>query len=498
MWWLVACAPLGPWSEVEPTEPEGARVVVSPGRLDFGTVSANQERSRSSSFSIYNLGDEAVSVTGHDEVRGDDAGAFTVDAEPIISLDPGDSRSISVTFTAYTEGSWSGQLRVRPGEELLSLLGSGLAPVAEWSAPQVDPVVLGCEGRGALSLDNAGSEMLRVESLTLDNPEFFVVAAPAELGPGERGTIELGFRPSAAGERGALLSVTTNDPQAPAAGLLLSASAYEGERVEERFYYTPANPTDILLVADGGADTRAAFDKLPAGVSTFVEHLRSSNIDYHLAAVAGSPCPDTAPAWAERGDTALATEALVERELVDDDSEWDEALLELAASAVESSAPGGCLEGFRREEGDLYVVLLGDGPATGSAGPPLARLEAAVSPPRSLRISGLIPLSSECGAAVEPYAGAILDTEGTATDFCASDWRAGFSLLAALPSGTEPVALTLGGSPLPETVEVLVEGTTWSAWTFRAEDNAVVFDHETRPALGAEVHVRYVLAVACE
>ena len=153
------------------------------------------------------------------------------------------------------------------------------------------------------------------------------------------------------------------------------------------------------------------------------------------------------------------------------------------------------MDGFLREDADLLLVAVGDGPADGDAETATERLDEISS---SWRLSGLVPLDGACAARALEYEQIIESSGGTAEDLCDDHWSDAFAAFAELPTSGDPVSYALAVAPVVSTVNVAVEGVTWTAWTWDEASNAVVFDDpEDVPALGAEVVVSYVSAVAC-
>lgn len=500
MWFLVfsGCGdPIGTWDLVPPgdTAPSGARVVASPGRIDFGSLSVNDDGEALGELTLVNLGDAAEIVTGHDEPIGSDA--FSVDAAPLLSLGPGESVTLAVRYRPTTEQSDAAELLLDPSEETVRLVGRATAPVLQTGDATLDPVVVGCAGTGSVSIRNVGSESLVVSAVSVADEEFALVASPSTVDPNETADILLTFTPTGGGERGATLRVSTNDPERPEIGILVSALGYEGERVTESFRYTPSNPTDLLFVVDAGDGMTSQLDKAEPVLASFVHALRDANIDYHLAALSGfGPCPTTTPGWADRSDTSLQAESVLERGLFGAAGPWDGDLLGLAHEALEASGAGVCLAGFRRENADLQVIVLTDGPGAADTAASQAALASAVAAPAVLRVSGLLPAGG-CGTPAADYAAVVASTGGVVEDLCAADWAGAFVALAELPGGEDAVRFPLAEVPVPATIEVLAEGLTFTSWTWDAVENSVVFDGEATPALGAEITIRYVSSVAC-
>lgn len=491
---LAACHPLGTMPAPEGARAEGERIAVTPAELDFGLVSVNDVGQRTSTFTVHNLGEGEVTVTGHDVPRGDDA--WTVLAEPLLSLPAGAAADVEVVFTPATDAAYAAELVVEPGAEIVRLVGEGTAPVVALGEVEAEPVVLGCTGEGTVPVENRGREALAFAGVSSSSAEFEVVGWPDEIPPGGTDRVRFRFTPQGGGQRGGVLTIVTNDPLTPEAAVSLSLLGYEGERVEERFTYTPSNPTDILFLVDGGASMAEPLTRAPDGIQAFVDKLRDSNVDYQVAAVAsGDPCPDDAPPFATRYDTSLRTVSVLERGFAAPGGAWDDDLLSLAAEALDGTVPDACLAGFRRPEADLHLIAVTDGPYAGDIPAQTLALAATWG---TLRLSALVPADAGCGVEGDAWEEAVLTTGGVLADLCAEDWTAAFTAFATLPPGADPVRYPLAEVPVVSTLAVTVEGGKFELWSYDAAENAVVFDGDAVPALGAEVVITYVRAVACE
>jgi hypothetical protein len=495
---LVGCTTLAPWDTgSDDSEPPAQRIVVSPGALDFGDISINTGGITVRTLTIYNLGDTTETITGHDEPIGSDA--FVIDAPPLLELEPGEQIDLDVHYLPGTEQVDGAELLVDPTNETVRLSGVGRAPVLGVGAAAIDPVVVGCTGTGTLALRNDGSEPLSLAGVTSASAEFAVASFPDALAAGESGALTFTFAPGGGGARGTSFVVTSNDPAFPAVGTTVSGLAYEGEAVTETFRYFPTNPTDILF-AVATDDTMAGYgDRARGAFAAFVDTLRDGNVDYHLAAVTSAgPCPTATPGWADRTDTSLQAEVLLQRAFDQGDGAWGGDLVALAGAALDAVESGECLVDFRRETADLAVILVTAGPSDGDPRGSALDLDLRVLAPASLSFSGLLPLDPECGAEASDYAGVIESWAGRAEDLCEEDWAPGLTALAALPASDTPVEFVLAEVPVASTISVLAEAVTFDAWTWDAEKNAIRFDTEDTPALGAELTVRYVSSVACE
>ncbi len=479
----IACDPPGPWDtgggRVDPRE----RVTVSPGTLDFGTVSVNGQGVGRDTFTVWNLGDVEVVITGHDEPVGD--GVFSIMAEPLLTIAPGAQHDLAVTFAPLTAGTYAAELVVMPAGEVVRLEGVGSAPVAAAEVSAPPPTVVGCSGAGVITLSNRGTEPLTITSIAGTSDEFHTGDAPARIDPGLSATIDLTFSPRLGGSRGASLRVLSNDPAVPELVIPVTALGYEGERVTEAFQFTPAAPVDILLVVEGGAATDAGT----AAVAGYIDAMRALALDYRLAAVgSASTCPPGTPGWAGADEASGRSRGVAERAFTAAEGAYARDLASLAAAVLET-VDDGCLAGWRRADADLHVVLAGVGPTTTSS----EMLAALAS--TGAQVSALTPRTS-CGIAATAYTGLAATTGGLAPDVCLG-WTSAFDAVAAPPTSVGEVRLHLRETPVAATIEVVVDGTTWTEWSYDAQEHAVVFDGVTTPEVGADVTVTYVSAVAC-
>ncbi len=495
---MFGCSTFGPWDDAtapdtgEPTE----RVVVSPGVIDFGTISVNSDGYAVGALTLFNLGSTGVSVTGHDEPIG--GSAFRIESPPVVQLEPGAELDLEVRYTPTTDQVDAARLLIDPGGEVIELHGRATAPVVVAATPSLDPVVLGCTGHGAVRLQNIGTEDLDVSEATMEGSDFSITSFPVHIYAGGEAQVAVSFTPGGGGPRGGTLLLTSNDPLHPTLGVAVSALGYEGERVTESFRYTPSNPTDLLFVVGVGAETEIT-ERASEVLPLFVEALREANIDYQLTALsANAPCPAASPGWAERSDTSLQAQAVLEQGFSQAGGPWEDDLLGLAREALARTGDAGCLDGFRRSDADLHILVVADGPPGFDPDLQAADLAADVSLPASLRVSVLVPLSDACGSPAPAYVDLAARYNGSAGDLCAEDWTAAFLEFAALPETQTAVHYTLAEVPVVTTMEVRAEGLSFAEWWFDSVANDVVFDGAQAPVLGAEITIEYVSAVACE
>lgn len=489
----VACDRMAPW----PVDPDsgtgGERIAVSPAELDFGEVSVTLQGDATRTLTLYNLGSAPVTVTGQDEPVGDDE-QFRVGALPVLNLDVGEEVTVDVDFVPTTEGTYAAHLRFQPGDEVVDLRGVGHAPVLVTHAAALPATVLGCSGLGEVLLENRGAEALSVLP-TASGDDFEVVGWEDDIGPGESAPVTVRFTPTAGGERAGLLLLDTNDPLHPQASVPLSALGYEGAHVTESFVYAPARDTDVIFAVEGGA--LAGDARLGPALDAYAERMVAAQVDVRLASIpTAGPCAVRAPLWAELGDSALRMVTVLENGFDGASGPWDADLVGLVETTLWHAEPGGCVDGFRREDAALELVLIG---ATAPSADPTTTWQAlrdTLPEETEVRIDLLVADGDACTGA-EAYLPLAAATEGVVGNLCGASWEEAFTAFASLPRSTREMRYPLAEEPVTGTVEVRADGVPLTSWTWDADANAVVIGVESPPDFGAELHIDYVSAVSC-
>ena len=165
---LLACDPIEPGTglaEPPKADPGPGRLAVDRTQLDFGTLSVIEDGAQAEQITVRNTGETALVVAGLHWTVGDDE-AFTSDAPALLTLQPGERHSFTVTFQPPTEGRFEATLFPN-GEIAVPLLGQATAPVARLLPEQQDlgPAAVGCSLDSSLVLLNDGSEELQIDEL---------------------------------------------------------------------------------------------------------------------------------------------------------------------------------------------------------------------------------------------------------------------------------------------------------------------------------------------
>lgn len=485
-----ACHALGSLPPVDTgAGPSSGPVEVTPAALDFGDVEAGSVSCMA--FTLHNQSSDAVTVAGQYDPVGD--AGFSVGALAVDTLGAGESVDVPVCFAPQDDAVARAQIAVISADTVIAVSGVGHAPRALLGEPLVEPVLLGCAGRGSVAVTNLGSRDLVLTDVSATSPQVQVDGWPTLLEPGARGEITFTFTPDVGGTLDAALAVATNEPGG-GQSVGVSLLGYEGAQVEESFVFTPTDPTDVVFVVDG-ARVGPYAGSISAAAAAYVDALRAQNVDFQLTAVSSASACPTAPAFATRSDTALRASTVLSRAFAGAGGAWDDDLLGLASATLDQAVPDACLAGFRRPGADLDVVVVALGPSTADVDARLDELRAQAD--ASVRVSALVPTTGSCGTRADDYLLAAAATDGATEDVCRADWTSAFEAFATLPAGSDDVRYPLAEVPVPSTIRVEVSGVARSDWTYAADDNSLLFAAGA-VALGADVQIHYVSAVTCE
>ena len=201
------------------------RFQLSPAALTFDTVPVFDHSSNS--VVVTNISEEILVIDG-----------LTVDA-PFrtrtgrLTLKPGESQQLPVSFAPKKAGPVTGSLRVAAGDEeqLVSLAAAATGlPSIEVDPPAVDfgRVGLDTGATAMITVRNKGEGELVISRLRATGPFAFDRNAPP-IPPGAEHHIEIAFNPRRLGEERARLTIDSNDPNISQEIVSLMGIAVEGD-----------------------------------------------------------------------------------------------------------------------------------------------------------------------------------------------------------------------------------------------------------------------------
>lgn len=259
---------------------------------------------------------------------------------------------------------------------------------------------------------------------------------------------------------------------------------------------------DIVVFGDTSDSMQDQIDALSDNFIRVVSRLEEAKSDWHLIAVTG---PDGCgqggiitgedPDWEQTFTNGINTGP--EDDLVD---EWG---LYNAAQAIEESVPGGCNDGFLRENAYLHVIFVSDEPdsSPGYDGTVddywqeyVDKFYAAKTDPNRVRLSavgGPAPIGCNYTDFSKGYYEAVQATGGEFLSIC-DDWPAQLEALA--DSSVTQLSFPLSGNPIQDSLEVFVDGLERSGgWSHETTQNTVDFQ-ENPPYAGQKVELKYQAA----
>jgi hypothetical protein len=204
-----------------PPQPD---ILAAPNPLDFGDLLV--ARTESKNLRIWNVGDLRLTISTL-ALGGADAEDFTLNAPGgDLSIPPGDSTEVALSFTPSRSGARSAWLQIHsndPQTGILQIPLTGLGiPLDEPDIDSVDSLVLDSVGVGELSdsalrLSNEGLVALEITSLSLlgaDANQFGITgpAVPLTIGPLDSTVVLLQFVPTSPGLKTAVLQIGSSDP----------------------------------------------------------------------------------------------------------------------------------------------------------------------------------------------------------------------------------------------------------------------------------------------
>ena len=259
--------------------------------------------------------------------------------------------------------------------------------------------------------------------------------------------------------------------------------------------------TDILFFGDTSGSMAEELTTMGDKISVLIGSLSEYTDEWQMIAVTGpTGCavngvltPDT-PDYETLFSAGLQTPP--GEDLVD---EWG---LYNAQAAVEDSVPGGCNDGFIRDDARLHVIFISDeddnSPGWDSGDPNywqsyVDAIYARKGNPDLLRFSGVVGPTPDGCDGVESgwgYADAIEAWGGTLLSIC-GDWDTQVQLL--VDTTMQYTTFNLSHFPNPDTLEVFVNGDSVSTgWSYDRPSNSVVFDTDI-PTSGDEVEIFYLI-----
>ncbi len=211
-------------------------------------------------------------------------GAFWLRPEPREGiLAPGGSLDVAVTLDAadLCTDTYLGELQITSNDPVspevavpATMMVQGEPDVAvSDTLLAYGQVLLGDSPADTLVITNPGCDLLIIDAVAIDNPEFSTVAGPFGIQPGGTTPLVVTFNPVTLGVKSATLTLTTNDPDEPVVVVELTAEAIPAP-------VAGVDPTSLTSVLVPGA----------VDVQTLtIANTGGSDLDWTLRAVPRNP-----------------------------------------------------------------------------------------------------------------------------------------------------------------------------------------------------------------
>jgi hypothetical protein len=194
-----------------------ANLILSTSSLSFGSVALNKPTSLSFTATITGTSPLIISsatVTGS---------GFSIPAGSYpITMNPGQTVSVPVTFDPTTGGAVSGAMTIRSNASsgstmVIALSGTGgssstAALTLGSSSISFGNVTLNTTSTQSLTLTSSGTAALTISGASVSGSGFTLSGAsfPLTLNPGQSAVVEVGFGPTTAGAAAGQIAVTSN------------------------------------------------------------------------------------------------------------------------------------------------------------------------------------------------------------------------------------------------------------------------------------------------
>ncbi|MDE0954274.1 MAG: choice-of-anchor D domain-containing protein, partial [Candidatus Poseidoniales archaeon] len=469
-------------------------ILVSPLSIDFGRIDA--ENSLTEIVTIQNMGKGDLHIVGieldsHDSV-------YDVGTVGSILLPPGDITSFVVTFDPVTAAQENNNIFVDsddPDEPTVTiqLLGEGIAPIIDVSPVEYDfgQMYIGCNDSLPLVISNIGNADLEVTEFSFNTAGdlYFDYDMPSNgqlpwiISPNSSVEVWVDYFPLDEFSDTSYLTSRSSDLATPTNLTIQYGTGLEYGNNRDLFEQPINGSTDILFGLDWSCSMYGDIANVQANFNAFITTLASMDSDYHVAVVVeDSGCVLGGDTYIDNSMTESEQQAIFTTMIGTSANQGSntERIFSLFESALSSTNRGnnGCNGGFYRDDAKLNLIAVSDEPEQ-SSNPytyytslfqslkqdtdDLAMHAIAADNPSNG--------SSSCGASYNSrYEDATTHTSGIYLSICATDWGSHLETLAENAS-QDLSSFELTGAPVPETIEVMVDGiTTITSWQYNSID----------------------------
>lgn len=233
---------------------------VHPTSFDTGLLDIGQSSSHTAVLTHVGEADAAAIEIGSAELFGGSASEFYTDFTGFVTLNPGDSITINLTYTPFSPGVKSAGLKFdvlgATAPHVLLISGKARYPLTSDLESAAETVVFGEALEGVainktVTLTNTAVEpdapLINIYSASVsgDTPDAFSVGfSPVTLGPGESTTLTVTMQSNQVGNKQASL-VIEHDGHNDAVGINLNGEVVEPQNIPVNFSQSQLNGASI-------------------------------------------------------------------------------------------------------------------------------------------------------------------------------------------------------------------------------------------------------------
>ena len=257
------------WVDVEYSQNQAGstnpQLTASASTLGFGSVTVNS--SSTLSLALTSSGTSPVTVNSA-SISG---AAFTIVGATLpATLNPGQSMTLQVQFKPTATGSATGSLTIGSNSTtgstaVVSLNGTGTTANSKLtlsaSTLSFGNLAVNSSTTQSLTLTSSGASALTVNSASITGTGFTIVGGsfPVTLNPNQSATLQVQFKPTAAGSATGSLTISSNATTGATAVVSLSGTGTSAAHEVDLFWSAPGSSADpvvgynVYRSAGGGA-----------------------------------------------------------------------------------------------------------------------------------------------------------------------------------------------------------------------------------------------------
>ena len=512
---LSACSDQGFNNISDGGDGDGPRIEVDPGSLDFG-VSSRDDAAVLRQFVVRSIGSTDLEISDI-FIEGDAAASFTM-ITPLTDfvLPPGTEEALDVAFSPMGANDQIAQVIIASSDpdaeySAVELVGAGAVPELEIYPDPLDfsEAYIGCEKDDLVQLTNVGTDTLIIDEISWTGDEDFTLwedtlpPLPLTLEPGNKAEIWFSFNPSDGSIRTGDLAVSSNEPMGIRHGEQIGSGKYADDQTD--IWEIPSDPpSDILFAVDQSGSMDDDQWTLASNFGTFIQELGDYSNDWQIiVANDDNGCTNSGllrPTMSESTYSALFSSAVQSG-----GGSHTESLLTVGSNAIGNTDSGECNAGFLRPDAMLHLILVSDEPEQSSwtSGMSWDQLTQQIIDQKGssgmVRISAIAgPVPSGCGSA-DPgtgYSEAVAATGGVFLSIC-SNWATPSNLSQLAEASINQDTFVLSREAAESTIEVYVNGSLRTDWTFDSDGNSVTVNGGV-PTEGDSVEINYSVLANCD